>query len=76
MVNKENVYMALACKCDRCQKFFFPNENGRITKTMIYKCSLKPDGRDPIKCGDYDLCESCVKALEQWMSLYETKTTE
>lgn len=27
--------MALACKCDRCQKFFSPQENNKVTKIVI-----------------------------------------
>lgn len=64
--------MSLACKCDRCQKFFSPsNKQHRTTRIRVGLFSLDIDNRGPIDYKDYDLCDSCAEALELWLNEYK-----
>lgn len=63
--------MSLACKCDRCQKFFSPSNKqskNRITRIKVGLFSLNNDNRGPMDYKDYDLCDSCAEALEVWLN--------
>lgn len=61
--------MALACRCDRCQKLYSPDGNERIKKVTIELCSIyHNDLRGGIKAKSYDLCPSCINFLENWLN--------
>lgn len=62
--------MALACKCDRCKKFFSPTGADRVTKIKVGKFSIREDCRGPIEITDYDLCDSCADTLKFWLNEY------
>lgn len=68
--------MALACKCDRCQKFFSPTEKGRVTKIKVGKFSIREDCRGPVDDTDYDICDSCAEELNFWLNEYNRKETK
>lgn len=56
----EVVKMSLACKCDRCQKFFSPEKReDRSIKIMVSLVSL------------LDLCDSCAETLKLWLNEYK-----
>lgn len=60
--------MAIACKCDRCGKFFKGLENGRVKKKIkIGSFPIVPDCRGPIDDEEMDLCNSCFEALDNWL---------
>lgn len=61
--------MALACKCDRCQKFFPPDDDGKITKLDIYRRSINYLGGGSEIDETYDLCDSCFEDLLSWVNL-------
>lgn len=64
--------MSLACKCDRCNRYFSPKEEGQSTKIMVGLFSLlDPKDIYPIKDEKYDLCGSCAGILKKWLNEYK-----
>lgn len=68
--------MALACKCDRCKKFFSPTGIDRVTKIKVGKFSIREDGRRPVEVAYHDLCDSCAGTLNFWLNEYNKTEAE
>lgn len=63
--------MALACKCDRCKKFFLPDDEGRCTKMLYGEYSLENSLNGLNWKVEIDLCPECLEILKKW--LYDNK---
>lgn len=58
--------MAVAFRCDRCLKYFLPDEENRIKKIKTEACSPFNDYREPINENYYDICNDCYESLNEW----------
>lgn len=67
--------MADAKQCDRCKNFYIRNialkTNGRISGSYIGGMAMAtPDGDCDIW---YDLCDSCVRDLHEFLNNYKSE---
>lgn len=66
--------MALACKCDRCGRYFSIPENGMIKKIIIGTVSPFQRVNDPINKHSYDMCDLCLNEFNLFMADFEKKS--
>lgn len=73
--------MAIACKCDRCKKFFeipYKNEGvQRVKKISTFRSTIeKSSVYAPLDMKEFDLCDDCANDFMLWMEHYTSETKD